>query len=133
MLVAIPVWQGRVSPVFDVAERLLLVEIDGSGEQSRREQALSDEQPDVRARRVVDLGVRALICGAISRPLESLLAAQGVRVIARVCGNVDEILEAFRAGVLEDDRFAMPGCCGQRRRRGRRRGRCGRGRGSAED
>jgi len=126
MKVAIPTWQGRVSPVFDVAGQLLLVEMDGSCERTRREIALAEEQPEARVERLAQLHVDTLICGAISRPLESLLADRGIEVIARVCGEVDEILVAFAAGAVRSEQFAMPGCCGQPKRR-RQQGRCRRG------
>jgi len=125
MIVAIPVWQGRVSPVFDVAEQLLVVEYGGSAETTRRQEALSEQTPERRAERLRSLGVQTLICGAVSRPLEVLLAASRIEVIPRICGDVEEVLQAFLSTGLRDDRFAMPGCCGQRQRR--RRGRCRRG------
>jgi predicted Fe-Mo cluster-binding NifX family protein len=130
MLIALPVWQGRVSPVFDVAEQLLLVAMVGAAERSRHEETLTEEPAELRARRIAELGVTVLICGAISRPLESLLWAQGIEVIPRICGDIEDVLQAYRVGALEDGYFMMPGCCGQMRRR--RRGRCrrgGRGRG----
>lgn len=122
MLIAIPVWQGRVSPVFDVAGQMLVVERYGDGEVARREVALPDAEPDKRARALADLGVTTLICGAISRPLESLLAASRIRVISGVCGDIEDVLEAVLSGNVNDGRFAMPGCSGRRRRR--HRGRC---------
>jgi len=126
MKLAIPVWQDRVSPVFDVAEQVLVVELEGEAEVSRRYETLPDELPDRRARRMADLGVESLICGAISRPLESFLGACRIQVFSRICGNVEEVLHAFRTGTMTTDQFAMPGCCGRKRRR--RRNRCGRGR-----
>jgi predicted Fe-Mo cluster-binding NifX family protein len=69
--------------------------------------------------------VDALICGAISWPLELALTSAGIEVIAQTCGDVDEVLEAFLAGQLEQEKFLMPGCCGRRRRF--RKGRRGRG------
>lgn len=117
MLVAIPIWQGRVSPVFDVAGQVLLIELEESVEKSRREQLLPDEGPDRRVDRIAEQGVGTLICGAISRLLESLLVARGIHVIPQVCGSVDEVLDAFNAGELHDERFAMPGCCGRRKGR----------------
>lgn len=113
-------WQGRVSPVLDVAGQLLVVELDGSAEIARRQETLSEAMPDRRAQQLLDMGVDALICGAISRPLESLLAGR-LRLMPRVCGEVDEVVRAFLANQL-DDRFAMPGCCGRQGRR--RQGRC---------
>jgi predicted Fe-Mo cluster-binding NifX family protein len=125
MIVAIPVWQGRVSPVFDVAGHLLVVELSGSAELARRLEALPDETAERRAQRLRSMGVATLICGAISRPLEGLLAAGQIEVVPRVCGDAEAILQAYLSGELQDDQFAMPGCCGQRRRgraRCRRRG-----------
>lgn len=119
MIVAIPIWQGRVSPVFDVAGQILLVEVEHSAETSRRQDPLTEEIPERRADRIVALGADIVICGAISRSLEALLHARSIQVIARVCGSVDEVLAAFCREELHDDRFAMPGCC-QRRRRQRR-------------
>lgn len=116
MKVAIPVWQGRVSPVFDVAGQLLLVETTAGAERSRREQVLTEEDAARRADRLAGLGVETLICGAISGPLESLLADRGITVVSRVCGNVDDVLAAFRSGSLGGEQFAMPGCCGRARR-----------------
>lgn len=124
MRVAVPQWQGRVSPVFDVAGHVLVVEwVDGQ-EVARHEELFGIIAPCERVQRLVELGVRTLICGAVSQPLEALLTARGVRVVARVCGDVDEILRAFCAGTLEEERYAMPGCCRKRRRF---RGRCRRG------
>lgn len=126
MKVAVPVWQGRVSPVFDVAGQLLVVELAGGVETSRRECRLPDAEPEQRAVQLSELQVETLICGAISQALESLLTENGIKVFGRVCGTVDEVLNAFASGTLGQPRFAMPGCCGQARRRFR--GGCGRGR-----
>lgn len=119
-----------MSPVFDVAGQLLLVELVEGVEASRREHRLSDAEPQGRAAQLSELQVETLICGAISRALEALLTESGIQVRGRVCGNVDEVLRAFATGTLSQPQFAMPGCCGQARRRSR--GGCGRGRRSQE-
>jgi predicted Fe-Mo cluster-binding NifX family protein len=130
MRVAVPVWQGRVSPVFDVAGQLLLVELVKGAETCRSEHRLRDAEPEQRAAQLCELKVETLICGAISQALEALLTENGIRVHGRVCGNVDDVLRAFATGTLGQTRFVMPGCCGQARRRFR--GACGRGRRSQE-
>jgi len=103
-----------------VAGRLLVVEFDQGAEQHRRAICLEDEDLAARASKLAELGIEVLICGAISRPLEALLAARGIQVVARRCGGVEEVLEAFRSGRLADPAFAMPGCW--RHRRGACRG-----------
>ena len=123
MRVAIPTWTGRVSPVFDVARLLLVVDIDDGTEVFRDEAILEETQLVPRTRRVTQLGVDVLICGAISMPLEAMLVSAGVRVIPHTCGTVEEVFQAFASGRLTDKAFLMPGCCGRRRRfRGRHRG-----------
>jgi len=119
MIVAIPVWQGRVSPVFDVASQLLLLELSGEVETARRQEALPEERPERRVARLQALRIETLICGAISRPLETLLVAGRIKVIPRVCGDVDEVVRAYLADQLPDDRFAMPGCCCPKHPQGR--------------
>jgi predicted Fe-Mo cluster-binding NifX family protein len=116
MRIAIPQWQGRVSPVFDVAANLLLVEFDGTGEVGRQEVTLTAVDPTRRAQQVAQLPTDVLICGAISWPLELALRSAGVQVISQICGEVDEVMRSFLLGDLENDTFRMPGCCGRRRR-----------------
>ena len=115
-----PVWAGRISPVFDVAGRLLLVDFDNGVEVGREEEALDQRDPSGRVRRLAQLGPDVLICGAISRPLELMLMAAGVQVIPQTCGPVDAVLQAFATGRMDPQTFLMPGCFG--RRRGRRHG-----------
>ncbi len=122
MKVGIPTWSGRISPVFDVARHLLVVDVEGDAEVGRVDAAIEETEPAPRARWVAQLGVNVLICGAVSVPLEAMLVSAGVQVVLHVCGPVEEVLQAFVSGRLTDQTFVMPGCCGQRRRlRGRRR------------
>lgn len=120
MRVAVPEWQGRVSPVFDVAEHVILVDVDDASRLDRQWESMRSLSPRERARRLAEWEVDVLICGAISRSLSGELAARGVQVVPLVCGDVHEVLQAYRDGTLEEERFMMPGC-GRMRRRGRRR------------
>ena len=123
MKVAIPHWQGRVSPVFDVASHVLLVDVDAGAERRRQDVYLDADGPRARASLLADLGADVLACGAISRQQETALSAAGVRVIPYICGDMEEVLMAFTNGRLGEDGFLMPGRCGRRRRsRIRRRG-----------
>jgi predicted Fe-Mo cluster-binding NifX family protein len=124
MNLAIPSLEGRVSPVFDVAQSVVLVELDGDEELRRQTVPLHSQDVARRAAELSQHGVHVLICGAISRPLEAMLHAAGIRVIPQTCGPVEDVLGAFVGGRLNDRVFLMPGCCGRRRR-----GWCGTGRG----
>ena len=122
MKVAIAHWRGRVSPVFDVAGNVLIVEINGGVEQSRQSVAFDVDEPQARAARLADTGSDVLVCGAISWPLEMAVSMAGVEVIPQTCGDVERVLAAFIDGRLDQGAFLMPGCCGRRRQfRARRR------------
>mgnify|MGYP002353074925 FL=1 len=120
MKVAIPVWQGRISPVFDVAGQLLLLDLIDGREVSREERPVGESRAEQRAAELAELGVDLLICAGISQALQETLASCGIRVVARICGNIEEVLTAFSTGRLGEERFAMPGCCGRKRQRYRR-------------
>ena len=134
MRIALSVFEGRVSSVFDWAGHLVVYVVDPDARSPTRiakiemEMEMDDLTPEGRGRRLAELGVDTLLCGGISAPLASLVEAQGVKVIAGVVGEADAVLDAFIAGRLADPRFAMPGwrCPGQgtrgRRGCGRRRG-----------
>ena len=115
MRVAIPIADGRISPVFDVARRLLLADIENKREVRRTEKVLEEMELAARARRVAEVGAEVLICGAISRPLEAMLLSTGVDVIPQTCGPVEDVLRAFASGQLTEQAFVIPGCCGHRR------------------
>ncbi len=124
MKAAFPVWNGRIAPVFDVARRLRVAEKGPDGVLREREEDLPGAA-DGKAERLRELAVDVLVCGAISRPLQFAVESRGVRVIPFVAGDQGEIVRAWSEGRLARPLFAMPGCRGWRRMRGR--GRCGRG------
>lgn len=123
MLLAIPVWQGRVSPVLDTAGTVLLVNMERGLVTRRRELSLS-ASPGLRvAHLLAGAGVQTLICGALSQALARTLRAQGVEVLPWMAGDIDDVLHAYAHDGLADPSFTMPGCC-VRRRGGLPRGRC---------
>ena len=109
MKVAIPHWQGRVSPVFDAATRLLVIEVTDGHECGQVEVPLSESDPVQRAKELARSETGVLICGAISWPLEMAVSSGGIEVIAQVCGQVEEVLSAFLEGRLTDPAFLMLG------------------------
>jgi len=116
MRLAIPVRNDRVSPVFDTASRLLLVDLADGIEQARQLVEVAQTAfPIERAKRLAELGVNALVCGAISRPLAGFLSAVGIVVIPWVSGAPEEVLRAYLTDRLSDPCWRMPGCGGRHR------------------
>lgn len=127
MKVALPIWQGQVSNVFDFAHKLLLVELENGIEKERKEIELAEQNDLKRADKLKQLGVGVLICGAISRPLADMINSFRIQVLPCVTGSTEEILNAYKTGQLGFPKYAMPGCWkgarkGFRRRRGWRNG-----------
>ena len=110
MRIAIPKWDGRMSPAFDFASSLLLVDIKDGSEMDRCEETLSPESAARRAARLKDLEVDVLICGAISRILAQSVTRGGIDILAYVTGPVENVLTAYMAGQLTKPEFVLPGC-----------------------
>lgn len=103
-------WQGRISPVFDVSDKLFLIDIEQAQEAKRVAVRLRRGDPFARAAELAGLGAEVLLCGAISRAQEMALQSAGVRVYGFVCGVLDEVLTSFLQGGLTQGRCRMPGC-----------------------
>jgi predicted Fe-Mo cluster-binding NifX family protein len=114
-------WDSRIAPVFDVARQICLVEAESGRIVKQDQEILPDDLPVQKALRLAELGVGALVCGAISRPLHEMVSAYGIQVIPFVAGDLREVIQAWLSGGLDGVAFAMPGCCGRRRRRSRGR------------
>lgn len=120
MKVALTIWNGRISPVFDVSREAIVVHIAGGRAVSSTRELLAADDHFVRVEQLAEIGVETLICGAVSEPLSRALSARGIRVIGFVAGDVETVLAAFLAGDLPSPELSMPGCCGHPRRRRRR-------------
>jgi len=118
MKIAIPVWEKGISPVFDTASRLLVVEVEDQKEASRFEIYLDEQDFSRRCVRIRNLGIDILICGAISRPYSRMLMASGIKVIPELSGQAGDVLDAYLQGNLfSSSRFQMPGSKKSRRKR----------------
>lgn len=122
---AIPVFEGRVSPRLDCASRFLLLDgasvgsaADGSGGLQVEELYLDCRAPHGMAHELRRLGVEVVICGGLSALYEQRLRSCGLTLISWVSGPVEEIIAAYRRGTLRSGQR-----CPQNRQR--RRGRPG--------
>jgi hypothetical protein len=110
-VLAIPKWDGRVSPLFDVAGSLLIVHLSAQGILSCQRRPLLSQNPVYRAMTLVTWRIEKLLCGGISRDLQVALESAGITVIPHLSGCVEGILQAYLHRKLADRRYSMPGCC----------------------
>lgn len=124
MILAVSVWNERIAPVFDCSGRALLYELEDGALRGTGALSLAGVAAADRGRALRERGVDELLCGAVSRPVEQALRAEGIGVRGFLAGDVPTVLQARLQGALDREEFYMPGCgsaCGKRRRR---RGRC---------
>lgn len=117
MKIVIPYSQGRISPVFDVAEHFYLIEVENGREFSRQRLRFAESGLYAKMQMLSQLNVDVVICGAISGIQENILRNTGIRLITFICGDLEDVLEAFIHGNLTAGAFGMPGYCGKHRRR----------------
>jgi len=115
MKVALTVWQDRISPVFDVAQTLLIVELHNREIIKRFSEPMVPELSSRLAGWLKDLGVEVLICGAISHLPSAIVEAEGVQLLSFVGGNIEDVLKAYMDGMPITSIYALPGC-GRRQR-----------------
>ncbi len=116
MKVAIPEFRNRIAPVFDWSNQLIVYEING--DRDRETLSLSGLGSIQRVELLRKLGIEDMLCAGISLQMRSMVESAGIRVWDGIVGEVEEVLEAWRSGRIDQRRYAMPGCG---RRRGRRR------------
>lgn len=114
MRVAVTIWNGRISPVFDVARSVILAEVEGGRIKARREEPLEGGDPGRQASRLSSYQPNVLICGAISQSMVALLSACDIAVFPFVAGDVDAVLDAYLNGSLTAPAWSMPGCCARK-------------------
>lgn len=121
--IAMTVWGGRISPVFDSARTLLIAEIIDN---DIVRLSFREFDPD-RPHRLVQLlraqGIMVLICGAVSEGPAQVLETAGFELIPFIAGSVKEVIETFLMGTPVWTELTMPGCdrkicCRGRIRRG---------------
>lgn len=68
MKVALSVFKDSISTVFDVAQQIMVLEVDETDEPKRTMLKLETNDPMRRASELSETGIDVLICGAISGP-----------------------------------------------------------------
>lgn len=116
MKTAFAYWENRIAPVFDVARRIQIVESKNGRIIGESEDIVPEGLALRKAFHLEQLGIEVLVCGAISRPLHDQVTANGIQVIPFVSGNLGDVILAWLEGRLDNDGFAMPGCCRRSRR-----------------
>jgi len=122
MKIAIPVQGDHVATVFEAAEDLLLIEKRAGPAADLSRVPFTKNTNIDKVAFLKERNVDVLICGALSGFMRRMIESAGIRVTPFIRGPVEDVVDAFLRGKLEDPQFFMPGCCPgpcavQRRRR----------------
>lgn len=113
MKAGISIWEDRISPVLDGCRQLLVLDIEDGAEVARECVELNETFPQLKARRIAELGLDVLICGAVSRQLAAMLTNSGISICGWVNGPFEEVFKMFLDGSIQTTEFAaLPGLCG---------------------
>lgn len=107
--VGIPVFEARISPVLDTCTRVLIIDLEQKRETGRREIFLDGLSLAERFSILKNLKVSCVICGGISEIFHNMLNGHRIGVIAGRAGTVEQVLQAYLGGRLDQPCFLMPG------------------------
>ncbi|NOY09339.1 MAG: hypothetical protein GXP33_10925 [Spirochaetes bacterium] len=110
MKIGIPVFNGRVSPVFNWAKKLMIAQTGKTGKKESAYTIELDEHNELdRVALLAGEGVQVLICAGICRALLKAISYKGIQVIPGIVGEIDDVLDAYKNGTLAQPKFRMPG------------------------
>ncbi|MCU0559572.1 MAG: hypothetical protein MUD16_05190 [Desulfobacterales bacterium] len=108
-LIAVPVFTGRVSPVLDNCTQLCLLEPGSIRATKNKTVKIRESSIFGRVAEFEKLRIKLIICGAVSEAFYNLLRQADIELICGITGDIDDVIDAFRNGMLEQARFRMPG------------------------
>ncbi len=109
-MIAIPLHRSRVAPVLDWCSTILLIPKTTGKSWHDGEQLTVDTNVFDLLRLLRRKNVSPVICGALSPHALCFGRHLGLEFICGVSGAIDEVVEAYRAGELDEPRFRLPGC-----------------------
>jgi len=107
--VAATVWAERISPVFDVARRAVILTVGGGVVLERSEVELPAGPGEAKLASLSALGVGSLLCGAVSREVTGHAERLGLHLVPFLAGDAEAVIDAYLRGRLPSRAFSMPG------------------------
>lgn len=99
-MIAIPVFDTRISSRLDCSENVLVVSVDQGRIEKREVIRLLSSNPLDKVNDLIQLGVDVVICGGITDICFNRLKNSHINVIPWLRGDADEILTQFLEGKL---------------------------------
>jgi len=117
VIVAVPLFDSRVSPRFDCAPAMVLATVEDGRIVARETARVDESNPLARINWLCRRGVQAVICGGLSRFSMRMMMDRGIRVFPWVTGDAEDALRLYLGDRLQAGSMTGPGGRGCRRRR----------------
>ena len=95
MKIAIPAFHSKVSPRFDTAQELVLLEIIDGNVINRERQPLQAYSAAGKIKHLLEKGVDTLICGGIDRLSRQQISFNRIEVYSWVTGEIEDAVSCF--------------------------------------
>jgi predicted Fe-Mo cluster-binding NifX family protein len=109
MHIAVTVWGERISPVFDAAQWLLLIESDGGKICSQQKRPCRPVELFRFLQLLEEAQVEVLICGALCHEPAAFIESRGIRVFSFLTGEAMTVVDDMLGG-RDLSVYTMPGC-----------------------
>ncbi|MCK8603735.1 NifB/NifX family molybdenum-iron cluster-binding protein [Desulfoferrobacter suflitae] len=96
MKIATPLFQDRVSPHFGSSSRFLLIELGNGRIIQQAVWDLGESSAMELAARLIDLGVKTIICGGMQSACKQWLEDRGAVVLDNRRGPAREVIQAYQ-------------------------------------
>lgn len=110
-LIAMPVFEERISPLLDVSEKFVIYEINDRKITQRAVLNINSVSERTRIQKLKEIGVSVIISGAVSRYLSYIIIDSGMKHIPWASGPVDDVIKSYITGSLVTTR-PEEGSCG---------------------
>ncbi len=120
-LVAFSTQNNRIAPVFDTSTEITVVTVEDNAIMARERVELTQSNFFELVEKFVELKLRRLVCGAISKIIQAQLELKGIAVQPFIAGEIEEVIQMWLKNELNREEYLMPGCC-RRQRRGKGQG-----------
>jgi predicted Fe-Mo cluster-binding NifX family protein len=95
MKIAIPAFHSKVSPRFDTAQELVLLEVIDGKVINRERQPLQAYSAAGKIKKLLEQGVDTLICGGIDRLSRQQIGFNRIEVYSWVTGEIEDAVSCF--------------------------------------
>jgi len=104
-IVALPVFQDRLSPLLDEAHKFIVITLDNGMVIERTVVEMSENSPFIKIEHLKEMGVTVILCGAVSDTLAKFIVERELQLFSWLAGTVDEVIDQYINGMLPQTCF----------------------------